>query len=116
MRRVIVFAIALVALPHLARAQEHDHAKMLRDLAAAEAGWHVMQDGNVFVMFNHQSGDRGGDELIAPNWWMVMASRKTGRGTITLNGMISLDPWTVGNAGYRQLFQTGETYQGQPNI
>ncbi|MBV9492953.1 MAG: hypothetical protein JOZ54_01810, partial [Acidobacteria bacterium] len=93
----------LLALPDVARAQEHDHAKMLRDQAAAEGGWHLTDDGNVFVMFNHQSGDRGGDEAVAPNWWMLMATHKAPHGLITLNGMLSLDPATVGSAGYREL-------------
>ncbi|HXD74903.1 MAG TPA: hypothetical protein VN628_14240 [Vicinamibacterales bacterium] len=108
-------ALVILALAAPAHAQEHDHAKMLRDMQAA-AGWQVMDDGDVFVMFNHQSSPRGGDEVVAPNWWMLMASRKTAHGTITLNGMWSLDPATVGGDGYRELFQTGEVYQGQPLI
>jgi hypothetical protein len=113
---MLACAAALLALAVPASAQEHDHAKMLRDQALAAGQWVVMQDGNVFVMFNHQSGPRGGDQAVVPNWWMLMGSRKTSHGTITLNGMWSLDPATVGGAGYRQLLQTGESYQGEPNI
>lgn len=116
MWKPIACAIVLLATSQTAVAQEHDHAKMLRDAAAAQSGWHLMQDGNVFLMFNHQSGDRGGDEAVAPNWWMLMASRKTARGTLTLSGMWSLDTWTVGNDGYRELLQTGEAFEGQPVI
>src|SRR5437773_7191236 len=103
MWKMIASAIVLLALAHPAAAQEHDHAKMLRDMAAA-SGWQLMQDGNVFVMFNHQSGARGGDEVVAPNWWMLMASRKTPHGTVSFTGMLSLDPATVGSDGYRELF------------
>jgi len=111
-----VAACALLAMAQTAVAQDHDHAKMLRDQAAAQAGWQWMQDGNVFVMFNHQSSDRGGEEVVAPNWWMLMGSRKTSRGVLTFSGMFSLDALTVGNDGYRELFQTGETFEGQPVI
>jgi hypothetical protein len=115
MWRAIVFTIVILALAHRGAAQEHDHAKMLRDLAAAD-GWQLMQDGTVFVMFNHQSGPRGGDEVVAPNWWMLMASRNTSHGMVSFTGMLSLDPATVGSDGYRELFQTGESYHGEPNI
>ncbi|WP_366107367.1 hypothetical protein [Spirosoma sp.] len=46
-----------------------------------------------------------------------MAQRKVGqRGLFQVRAMISLDPLTVGNGGYPLLFQTGETYKGQPLI
>jgi hypothetical protein len=115
MWKPIASAIVLLALAQPAIAQEHDHAKMLRDIAAA-SGWQWMWDGNISLMFNHQGGPRGGDDLVAPNWWMLMATRKTSRGTFALEGMLSLDPATVGSAGYHELFQAGETYQGQPIV
>jgi hypothetical protein len=34
------------------------------------AGWQFMQDGILFAEFNHQGSERGGDEFVAPNWWM----------------------------------------------
>jgi len=67
MFRLIAALLVLLAVSHAAVAQEHDHAKMLRDQAAA-GGWQLMQDGNVFVMFNHQSSARA-----ATTW-----SRRTG--------------------------------------
>ena len=82
---------------------------------AAEKGWVLMQDGVVWTMFNHQSGDRGGDEFVAPNWWMLMAQRATSRGTIVLWGMLSLDAATVGSDGYREIFQAGETSTDTPS-
>ena len=115
MYRFVATLMALLAAAIPSAAQEHDHAKMLREMAAGD-GWQPMQDGNVFVIFNHQSSPRGGDEVVAPNWWMGMTTRKTSRGTISFTGMLSLDPATVGSAGYRELFQTGETYHGEPNI
>ena len=48
---------------------------------------------------------------------MGMAQRKVGqRGLFQVRAMLSLDPLTVGNGGYPLLFQTGETYGGQPLI
>jgi hypothetical protein len=85
---------------------------MLRDMAAAN-GWQLMQDGAAFLLFNDQGGQHGGKEVVAPNWWMLTVSRKTPHGTVTLTGMLSLDPATVGADGYRELFQAGESYRGQ---
>ena len=79
-------------------------------------GWQFMQDGIVFASFNHQGGPRGGNEFIAQNWWMGMASRETSRGRVTLTSMFSLDPATVGKEGYREIFQVGEALDGRPLI
>src|SRR5262245_12675712 len=111
MRKWIACAIAWLALARTAHAQEHDHAKMLREMAA-EKGWVFVQDGVVWAMYNDQSGDRGGREFVAPDWWMLMAMRKTPHGMVTLEGMLSLDPLTVGDDGYRELFQAGESFHG----
>lgn len=124
---VVPLAIALsVATASLSVAQEpsqkdqppehvHDmeHMDMPMDMSGSSQ-WHLMQDGVLSVMANHQGGSRGGDELKAPNWWMGMATRSTGRGTLTLTGMFSLDPATVGTKGYRELFQVGEALDGRP--
>ena len=108
--------LACLLVAASASAQEHDHAKMLRDMAAASGGWQLSQDGVITAMFNDQSGQRGGRDFVVPNWWMLMATRKTAHGTLTLSGMASLDPATVGADGYRELFQSGEAYQGHPLV
>ena len=82
----------------------------------APAGWHMMQDGVVYGLFNHQGGPRGGDEFVVPNWWMGMAMRDRGRHQFSLNGMLSLDPATVGKDGYGEIFQVGEALDGKPLI
>ena len=79
-------------------------------------GWHVMQDGNVFVTFNRQGGPRGETELNSSNWWMGMFSRQAGAGELTVSSMLSLDPLTSGEDGYSEIFQVGETYNGAPLI
>jgi hypothetical protein len=96
-----------------AQVPPHDHEQMMREAAGR---WQFMQDAVVFAEFNHQSGPRGGSEFIVPNWWMGMASRKIARGDLTLTGMLSLDPATVGKDGYRELFQVGETFNGAPLV
>jgi hypothetical protein len=81
-----------------------------------QTGWQFMQDAVVFAEFDHQGGTRGGNQLVAPNWWMGMASRGTVRGQFTFISMLSLDPATVGTAGYREIFQAGEALNGRPLI
>lgn len=79
-------------------------------------GWQFMQDGVVYAEFDHQGGPRGGNQFVAPNWWMGMATRRTSHGQLTLKAMFSLDPLTVGESGYRELFQAGEALNGRPLI
>jgi hypothetical protein len=107
--------LALVSLGGVASAQTpHDRGSM--PMPDSTSGWHLMQDGVVFAGWNHQGGPRGGDEFVAPNWWMGMASRDTSRGRLTFTGMLSLDPATLGRDGYREIFQSGETLDGAPVI
>jgi hypothetical protein len=98
-----------------APAQPPDHQHMQMDAPAANR-WQLMQDGVVHALFNHQAGSRGGDEFVAPNWWMGMAARGLGASQLTLSAMFSLDPATVGTSGYRELFQTGEVVDGEPLV
>jgi hypothetical protein len=80
------------------------------------SGWQFMQDGVLFGVFNHQGGEHGSNGFTAPNWWMGMATRKVGTSQVTLNGMFSLDPATVGTDGYAEIFQVGEALNGQPLV
>jgi len=84
-----------------------------------------MQDGVLFATFNREGGPRelpfgltarGETDVVAQNWYMAMASHDVGPGTLTLTGMLSLEPATVGARGYSELFQVGEAYQGLENI
>ena len=105
-------ALLLVATALPAQAQHEHHAPP----AAGQPSWTLMQDGVVYGLFNHQGGPRGGDEFKVPNWWMGMASRKAGKGDLTMTAMLSLDPATVGKSGYREIFQVGEALDGRPLI
>jgi hypothetical protein len=111
-RNVVLGAVLVSVLtPQVARAQAgHEHH------AAAAAGWRLMQDGVVAGIFNDQGGPRGDREFFVPNWWMGMLTRDAGRHRVTLSGMFSLDPATVGKSGYAELFQVGEALDGVPLV
>jgi hypothetical protein len=117
--RVLCWVIVIVASGSAAGAGQepapHEHT-MPMPMPADENAWMFMQDGVVWGLVNHQGSARGGDEVRVPNWWMGMATRKTGRSQWTLTSMFSLDPATVGEGGYREIFQSGEAIDGQPLI
>jgi hypothetical protein len=80
--------------------------------------WMYMLHGNLFLRYDNQDfshkGSRGDDQLDAPNWLMFMGQRKVGKNSLFhFSSMLSLDPLTVGNAGYPLLFQSGESYKGK---
>lgn len=96
--------------PAATQEPEHQHG-------AAGSPWHVMEDAVAFLTYNDQGGPRGGSgELVSQNWWMGMAQRPAAGGTLQFNLMLSLDPLTMGNDGYREIFQVGETLDGFPLI
>jgi hypothetical protein len=76
--------------------------------------WTVMLHGVAFGQYDYQGTKRGANQLGVVDWEMLMAMRSIGTGKLHLHGMVSLEPWTVGNRGYPLLLQTGESYKGQP--
>ena len=83
--------------------------------------WMYMVHGSVYLRYTAQDvfheGSHGGAKWDAPNWIMGMAQRRVGeRGLLHFNLMMSLDRLTEGGAGYPLLFQTGESWHGQPLI
>ena len=78
--------------------------------------WLIMWHYNVVAGINSQGGPRGVTKVESANWFMPMAYRKLGNGTLQLRGMFSLEPFTFPPGGSPLLFQTGETYKGQPLI
>lgn len=84
--------------------------------AAAGESWHLQQDGVVLGLFNHQGGPRGGQEFVVPNWWMGTWMRPHGNQQFGISAMLSLDAATVGARGYKEIFQVGEAFEGQPLI
>ena len=78
--------------------------------------WHLMVMGQAYFVDTQQSGPRGADKFYAPNWGMISAEHRFGRGSFMLQSMFSLDPVTVTNRSYPLLFQTGETAYGKPLV
>ena len=91
-------------------------------------GWTLMLHGTAFIADTQQhaasnpsiTGQRGGDKLFSTNWLMPMAMRQLGQngryGQLTLRAMFSLEPATVTDRQYPELFQLGETAFGKPII
>ena len=75
--------------------------------------WALMAHGNVFVQFLDESGERGDNQAGSINWIMGMARRPVGAGRVTLRGMMSLEPWTIGGCGYPDLLASGEQCNGE---
>ena len=112
-------ALALAALCLLARPAEAQQPP---------AAWTWTADANIFVGFNYQErlfADFGAWE--SQNWFMGAGERPMGAGTLRVQGMLSLEPFTVGKLVYAggrnipaggspQLFQTGESYKGEPLV
>jgi hypothetical protein len=78
--------------------------------------WLLMFHYNVTTGANAQGGPRGVTKAESANWFMPMAYRRLGKGTLQLRGMFSAEPFTFPPGGSPLLFQTGETYKGQPII
>jgi hypothetical protein len=85
-------------------------------LMTTKGRWTLMFHGAGFLNDIQQSGPRGGDKLFSTNWLMPMAQRKLGRGTLTLRTMLSLEPATISERRYPELFQQGETAYGLPIV
>jgi hypothetical protein len=78
--------------------------------------WLVMLHGFGFLQYDKQGGPRGDEQFGSLNWAMLMASRDLFGGRFQARTMLSLDPATVSLRGYPLLFQTGESYRGQPLV
>src|SRR5262245_44151983 len=78
--------------------------------------WLLMFHYHLFAGVNRQGGPRGVTKFESGNWFMPMAYHKSGKGTLQLRGMFSAEPFTFSPGGSPLLFQTGETYKGQPLI
>lgn len=78
--------------------------------------WTLMFHGEFFLNELQQTGPRGGNKFFSTNWFMPMAQRKLGHGTLTLRTMLSLEPATVTGERYPELFQQGETAYGRPIV
>ncbi len=85
-------------------------------LMAMKGSWTLMFHGVAWLNDVQQSGPRGHDKFFATNWFMPMAQRNLGVGQLTLRTMLSLEPATVTNRRYPELFQLGETAFRKPIV
>lgn len=76
--------------------------------------WHLMLHTNAFLQYIETRSDRGDRQFGSVNWLMGMAGRDAGGGQLTLRGMFSAEPLTVGRCGYPDLVATGEFCNGEP--
>jgi hypothetical protein len=83
---------------------------------ATKGKWTFMFHGVAFLNDIQQSGPRGADRFFSTNWFMPMAQRKLGQGALTLRAMLSLEPATISERRYPELFQQGETAFGLPIV
>jgi hypothetical protein len=85
-------------------------------LMRGTGSWNLMFMGQAFLVDTQQSGPRGGDKLYSANAVMFSASHSFAGGTVQFQSMISLEPLTVTDRRYPELFQTGETAYGRPIV
>ena len=79
-------------------------------------GWELMAHGVIFTDYNQQGGPRGEGKAESVNWGMLMEQHKLWGGTILLRQMFSAESLTSPHPGFPELFQTGETYHGEPLV
>ena len=79
-------------------------------------GWELMAHGVIFVDYNQQGGPRGEGKAESVNWGMLMEQHSLGVGTILFRQMFSAESLTSPHPGFPELFQTGETYHGEPLV
>ena len=82
----------------------------------SRGGWDLMFHGAVFLTYNQQGGPRGGGKAESVNYLMAMEQHRLGSGTLLFREMFSAESLTSPHPGFPLLFQTGETYHGQPLI
>jgi len=139
----LVLLGSLLALPFGLAAQDQDHDHHAADPAAATPGWSWTTDANLIFGYNYQQR-RFADFWAweSQNWAMLSGNRRVGPGRLTVAGMLSAEPWTIGRLVYAQgsdgspqrlyafnaqrervplggspqTFQTGESYLGAPLI
>lgn len=78
--------------------------------------WMFMFHNEIFFNLEQQSGPSGSDKFFSTNWFMPMVQHEAGSGYLTLRAMLSLEPATVTDRFYPELFQQGETAFGRPLV
>ncbi len=82
----------------------------------SRGGWELMLHGTIFITYNQQGGPRGEGKAESTNYAMTMEQHRVGSGMLMLRQMFSAESLTSPHPGFPELFQTGETYHGQPLV
>ena len=92
-------------------------AQPSQDAATVDRRWQRTTEASGFVGFNYQRRKfRDFHTVESQNWLMGAGARPAGGGTLTVHGMLSLEPFTMQALGSPQVFQTGETFRGAPLV
>ncbi len=92
-----------------------DASPMYGKMLSYPNGNSLMLHGAAMPRYDNVGSKRGGRQFDAPNWFMAMFGHPlSGSSQLGLRAMISLDPLTEGGHGYPLLYQSGETWHGQP--
>jgi hypothetical protein len=76
------------------------------------SGWMLMAHGTANLVYDRQSGRRGGNKAFLSGMAMGMAQHPLGDGTVQFRAMLSPDP-LMGPSGYPLLLAAGETANGR---
>jgi hypothetical protein len=82
----------------------------------SRGNWDLMVHGALFVTYNQQGKPRGEGKAESTNYLMSMEQHRLGSGTLLFRQMFSAESLTSPHPGFPELFQTGETYHGQPLV
>jgi hypothetical protein len=78
--------------------------------------WSLMFHGMLFATEIQQTGPRGEDKFTSTSWFMGEAEHSLDGGRFSVRTMLSLEPATITDRRYPELFQTGETAYGVPIV
>jgi len=81
-----------------------------------QGGWSLMFMGQAFLVDTQEKGPRAAAKFYSANWGMFGASHDVGGGAFLFQMMLSLDPATITDRRFPELFQTGETAFGKPLV
>ena len=132
--QLLAFLVSVCLFSASLKAQDEHHHPVA---APATTDWSWTTDANVIAGYNYQ-GRKFADFWAweSQNWMMLSGERALGPGRLTLQGMLSFEPFTIGRLVYAnglttvgdrvsvrvpaggspQAFQTGESYQRSPLI
>ena len=99
----ILVGVVCLASPAKLAAQDHEHQQHDQQAQAVAGGWTWATDANVIFGYNYQQRQFADFwSWESQNWAMLSGHRTAGPGRLTVQGMISLEPWTIGRLVYAQ--------------